>query len=129
MKIFHEFRQFIARGNMVDLAIGVIIGGAFTSLVKSLTSNLINPLIGFFIGKSSNLTNLKWQVTPNLVFTYGAFLNDLMDFIITAFVVFLLIKFLNNFIIKQHAKQEAKVDPQVQLLQEIRDELAQSNQK
>lgn len=117
-KFFKEFEAFINRGNIIDLAIGVIIGGAFTGLVKSLTSNLINPLIGFFTGKSSSLSNLKLIVNKNLVFTYGEFLNDLINFLITALVVFFLVKFISRFWNLEPKK--AKPDPQLEVLKDIK---------
>ena len=88
-----EFKNFILRGNVLDLAVGVIIGAAFTALVKSLVDNLINPLIGMFV-QSSALAHLSVTVGKTK-FTYGAFLNDVINFVITAFVIFVLIKFIN----------------------------------
>ncbi|CAK8053698.1 large conductance mechanosensitive channel protein MscL [Eupransor demetentiae] len=126
--LLKDFRSFLDHGNVMDMAIGVIIGGAFTGLVKSTTTNLINPLVGFFTGRESNLTNLKLVVTKNLVFTYGEFLNDLINFLITAFIVFLLVKFINHFFIKPHRKA-AKPDPQVVLLQQIKDLLEEQSKK
>lgn len=124
MKILQEFKQFINRGNIVDMAIGVIIGGAFTTLVKSLTNNLINPLLGFFTGSGNSLTELKLRVTSNLVFTYGSFLNDTITFLITAFVVFLIVKFLNKTVLKPKAKEAAKPSDELVTLREIKELLA-----
>ncbi|CAH1850215.1 large conductance mechanosensitive channel protein MscL [Convivina praedatoris] len=121
-----EFKAFINRGNIIDLAIGVIIGGAFTGLVKSITSNLINPLIGLFTGKSSSLSNLKLVVNKNLVFTYGEFLNDLINFLITALVVFILVKFISRFLVKPEPKK-TQPDPQLEVLQEIKTLLEKNN--
>ncbi|CAH1850124.1 large conductance mechanosensitive channel protein MscL [Convivina intestini] len=121
-----EFKAFINRGNIIDLAIGVIIGGAFTGLVKSITSNLINPLIGLFTGKSSSLSNLKLVVNKNLVFTYGEFLNDLINFLITALVVFILVKFISRFLVKPEPKK-TQPDPQLAVLQEIKTLLEKNN--
>lgn len=115
-----EFRDFIARGNMLDLAVGVIIGGAFTALVGSLTKNLIGPLIGMFT-KTSSLASLSFTIM-NAKFTYGAFLNDIINFLITAFVVFLLIKFINKLVRKPKPEEAAPAGPtQEELLTEIRD--------
>ena len=94
-----EFKNFILRGNVLDLAVGVIIGAAFTALVKSLVDNLINPLIGMFV-QSSALAHLSVTVGKTK-FTYGAFLNDVINFVITAFVIFVLIKFITNFSLKR----------------------------
>ena len=96
-----EFKDFIARGNVVDMAIGIIVGAAFTAIVNSLVNNLINPLIGLFIGKI-DLSNLVLTV-GDAQFKYGLFLNAVINFLIIAFVVFLLVKFINHF----HKKEEA----------------------
>ncbi|EJF34557.1 large conductance mechanosensitive channel protein [Weissella koreensis KCTC 3621] len=120
-----EFKEFISRGSVLDLAVGVIIGGAFTGLVKSLTNNLINPIIGLFTGQVSSLDNLKLTITDNLVLKYGAFLGDVINFLITAFVVFLIIKFLNKALRRDKSKDEPEVvNPEVEMLAEIRDILA-----
>ncbi|MDV8931319.1 large-conductance mechanosensitive channel protein MscL [Leuconostoc citreum] len=115
-----EFKTFIMRGNVLDLAVGVIIGGAFTGIVKSLTNNLISPIITFFTGGTSDLQNLKLVVTKELTFKYGAFLNDVINFLITAFVVFLLVKFVNR-ILRRNKKEEVKANPELEVLAEIRD--------
>lgn len=120
-----EFKEFISRGSVLDLAVGVIIGGAFTGLVKSLTNNLINPIIGLFTGQVSSLDNLKLTITDNLLLKYGAFLGDVINFLITAFVVFLIIKFLNKALRRDKSKDEPEVvNPEVEMLAEIRDLLA-----
>ena len=89
-----EFREFILRGNMMDLAVGVIIGSAFTAIVTSLVKNLINPLIGIFLGRI-DLSNLVFKV-GDATFRYGAFLNSVINFLIIALVVFLLMKSINT---------------------------------
>ena len=93
-----EFKDFIARGNVVDMAVGIIVGAAFTSIVKSLVDNLINPLLGIFIGKI-DLSNLTWTV-GEAQFKYGSFLNAVINFLIISFVVFLMVKAINRFRIK-----------------------------
>ncbi len=121
-----EFRDFIARGNMLDLAVGVIIGGAFTALVTSLTTNLINPLLGLFLGKTS-LTHLSFTIFK-AKFTYGTFLNDTINFVIMAFVIFILVKLINK--VTRRAEPEADVPAgptQEELLTEIRDLLKEKN--
>ena len=115
-----EFKTFIMRGNVLDLAVGVIIGGAFTGIVKSLTNNLISPIITFFTGGTSDLQNLKLVVTKELTFKYGAFLNDVINLLITAFVVFILVKFVNR-ILSTNKKEEVKANPELEVLAEIRD--------
>ena len=88
-----EFKQFIARGNVIDLAVGVIIGTAFTAIVQSLVKNLINPLIGIFVGKI-DLSNLVFKV-GDATFKYGSFINSVINFLIISFVVFLIVKALS----------------------------------
>ncbi|MBS9337704.1 large-conductance mechanosensitive channel protein MscL [Fructobacillus parabroussonetiae] len=124
-----EFKQFINRGNIVDMAVGVIIGGAFTTLVKSFTSNLINPLLGLVTGSDHPLSQLSLRVSSRLVFTYGEFLNDVISFLITAFVVFLMVKFINKTVIKP--RQEAPKQPSDELvtLREIKDLLAEQSKE
>ncbi|KRM47993.1 Large-conductance mechanosensitive channel [Lentilactobacillus parabuchneri DSM 5707 = NBRC 107865] len=117
MIMLKEFKAFIARGNVIDLAVGVIIGGAFTAIVTSLTNNLINPLIGLFLGKI-DLSNLMVKV-GGATFKYGAFINSIINFLIVAFVVFILIKMLNKFLKRQ--PQKPVVDNKEVLLSEIRD--------
>ncbi|GHP13043.1 large-conductance mechanosensitive channel [Lentilactobacillus fungorum] len=116
-----EFREFIARGNVIDLAVGVIIGGAFTAIVTSLTTNLINPLIGIFIGRI-DLSRLSFTI-GQATFKYGAFLNSIINFLIIAFVVFILIKLINKVVKKQ--PQTASVDRKEILLSQIKDLLEQ----
>ncbi|WP_369957406.1 large-conductance mechanosensitive channel protein MscL [Levilactobacillus brevis] len=89
-----EFKEFIARGNVMDLAVGVIIGAAFTAIVKSLVDNLINPLIGIFLGQV-DFSNLVFKV-GNATFKYGSFINSIINFLIISFVVFLLVKAINK---------------------------------
>ncbi|UDM32548.1 large-conductance mechanosensitive channel protein MscL [Lentilactobacillus laojiaonis] len=124
--MFKEFKEFISKGNVIDLAVGVIIGGAFTSIVTSLTTNLINPLIGIFIGKI-DLSNLSLSI-GKATFKYGAFLNSVINFLIIAFVVFLLVKTINKFIRKSKDEEVAETLDQTEvLLTEIRD-MMKSNQ-
>lgn len=94
-----EFKEFISRGNVMDLAVGVIIGAAFTSIVKSLVDNLINPLIGFFLGQI-DFSDLAFKV-GSATFKYGAFINSIINFLIIAFVVFLLVKGINKIMPKK----------------------------
>lgn len=115
-----EFKAFIMRGNVLDLAVGVIIGGAFTGLVKSLTTNLISPIIAFATGGTTDLDQLQLVITKTLTFKYGAFLNDVIIFLITAFVVFLIVKFINR-LFKANKQEEAKANPELEILTEIRD--------
>ena len=103
--LIKEFKQFIARGNVMDLAVGVIIGAAFTAIVKSLVDNLINPLIGIFLGQV-DFSNLVFKV-GNATFKYGAFINSVINFLIITFVVFLLVKSINKLMAsKEDASEE-----------------------
>jgi len=124
-KIVDEFRTFISRGNVLDLAVGVIIGGAFQNLVNSLTDNIISPILGCFTEADFNAYSLK---IGNLTLKYGAFLTDIINFIIMAFIVFLIVKFMNKILMKPK-KEEKKVEKpseDIILLREIRDLLKEN---
>ncbi|EEU30742.1 large conductance mechanosensitive channel protein [Limosilactobacillus coleohominis 101-4-CHN] len=99
-----EFKEFISRGNVMDMAVGVIIGAAFTSIVNSLVNNIINPFIGIFVGKI-DLSNLTWKV-GGATFKFGVFINAVINFLIIAFVVFLLVKMVNKLFPKKLADPE-----------------------
>jgi len=94
MKILKEFKEFISRGNVMDMAVGIIIGGAFTGIVNSLVNDIINPLIGMIGGTdlSGYVLVLKDEATLN----YGSFLTAIINFLIMAVVVFILIKGINT---------------------------------
>ena len=130
IKILDEFKTFIARGNVLDLAVGVIIGGAFQSLVKSLTDNIISPILGCFskVDFSENVLNIG-----NLNLKYGAFLTDIINFIIMAFVVFMIVKIMNKILIKKTPKTEKpkiEIKPKdIELLEEIRDLLKENTKR
>ena len=115
-----EFQKFIMRGNVLDLAVGVIIGSAFTGLVK----NLINPILSMFAGKA-DLSGLYFTIL-GAKFTYGNFINDVLNFLIIAFVVFLLVKGINRILPSKPAKPAGPT--QEELLTEIRDLLKQDQQ-
>ncbi|NRO84058.1 Large-conductance mechanosensitive channel [Lactobacillus helveticus] len=112
-----EFKQFIARGNVIDLAVGVIIGVAFTAIVQSLVKNLINPLIGLFIGRI-DLSNLTLKV-GEANFRYGSFLNSIINFLIISFIVFLIVKAVNKFTKEEEETPAAPTE--TDYLKEIRD--------
>ena len=113
-----EFKEFIARGNVMDLAVGVIVGAAFTAIVNSLVTNIINPLLGIFVG-SIDFSNLVFTV-GSAHFRYGAFINSVINFLIIAFVVLLLIKLINKLIAKPAEEPEEVVPSQEEkYLQEI----------
>jgi large conductance mechanosensitive channel len=125
-----EFREFIARGNVVDLAVGVIIGAAFGAIVKSLVDQVIMPPIGLITG-GVDFSALKWVLKPadeatkhaEVAVAYGAFLNTVIQFLIVAFVIFLIVKGINS-LKREKAIEEAPPagpTPTEALLTEIRD--------
>lgn len=93
-KFMEEFKTFINRGNVVDMAVGIIIGGAFTTIVNSLVNDIINPLLGLFGGM--NFDQYVWNVTGDVTIAYGKFITAVINFLIMAFVIFLLVKFMNR---------------------------------
>ncbi|SHJ15087.1 large conductance mechanosensitive channel [Palleronia salina] len=136
-----EFKDFIAKGNVMDMAVGIIIGAAFTAIVSSLVADLINPFIGIFTGgidfsnmfvvlgggEYASLTAA--QEAGAAVFAYGSFINAVINFLIVAFVVFMLVKMVNR--VKEAAVKPDDVAPEVptgpselDILIEIRDALA-----
>lgn len=122
-KFIGEFKAFILRGNVMDLAVGVLIGAAFQNLVTSLTNNIISPILGCFSEVDFNQFVLR---IGKLELTYGAFITDVINFIIMAFVIFLIVKFMNflqNVGKKEEVKEEVKPtkSDDVLLLEEIRD--------
>ena len=117
----NEFKAFIKRGNVIDLAVGVIIGGAFGTIISSLVDDILMPLLGIVIG-GINFTELTWKV-GDAVIKYGAFLQNVLDFLIVAFCIFIFIKLLNSFNRKEEVKEVKKPEPsnEEKLLMEIRD--------
>lgn len=120
-KFMTEFKEFITMGNAMDLAVGVIIGAAFKSIVDSLVNDILMPLIGIVTG-GIDFATLSVKVGEASV-NYGLFINALINFIIIAFVIFLVVKSLNK-IKRKKVEEEAKADAEeVLLLREIRDSL------
>jgi large conductance mechanosensitive channel len=120
MSILKEFRDFAVKGNVVDLAVGVIIGAAFGKIVSSLVEDMVMPLVGVLIG-GFDFKTLFIQVGAAKV-TYGKFIQNGVDFVIIAWVIFLAVKAINHF----RRKEEAAAAPrQEKLLEEIRDLLKQ----
>ena len=125
MKQFmEEFKQFIARGNVIDMAVGVIIGGAICAITTSLNNDIIMPFLGIFTG-SISFADLSFTIN-GAVIAYGNFIQAVLNFLIMAFVVFCIIKTMNKF----HRKKEeapaeapapAQPSPEEKLLAEIRD--------
>ena len=111
-----EFKEFIARGNVMDLAVGVIVGSAFTAIVKSLVSNIINPLIGIFAGK------IDFSSIIFTVVRVGTFLNSVINFLIISFVIFVMVKFVNKFTKSKEdekKKEEKELSEEAEYLKEI----------
>lgn len=134
MKIFKDFREFAIRGNMLEMAVGIIIGVAFNKIVTSLVQDIFMPVIGFFVGRvnfenlqlviQNELTDESGAIINELVAVrYGIFFQTLVDFTIIAFTVFLVIQFFNK--LKRKAEDEKDVTvptpKNIQLLAEIRD--------
>ena len=110
MKIFKEFKEFIRRGNVMDLAVGIIIGGAFTSIVNSLVDDIINPLIGMIGG--TDLTGYVSVLKDEATLNYGSFLTAIINFLIMAVVVFFLIKSINTMSkVFTRKKKEEEAEP------------------
>jgi large conductance mechanosensitive channel len=140
--MFKEFKDFIAKGNVMDMAVGIIIGAAFTAIVKSMVGDFINPIIGLFMG-GVDFTNMYTVLAGDVatgasleaareaiaaVFAYGAFIMAVINFLIIAFVVFMLVRYVTK-VKEASAKKEAVVEKapagpsEVDLLTEIRDAL------
>jgi large conductance mechanosensitive channel len=136
--MLNEFKAFIAKGNVLDMAVGIIIGAAFTAIVGSLVADIINPVIGMIIGgidfsnyyvdlsmgDYASLEAAKKAGAPLIM--YGLFINAIIKFLIVAFVVFILVKNVNRLkdkMVKAQAEAPAATPEDIQLLREIRDAL------
>ena len=132
MSLLSEFKAFALRGNVIDLAVGVVIGAAFGKIVTSLDDNIIMPPIGFLIGGidfselvlrlGSPVTDAKGVVSGGAIIKYGVFLNTVLQFVIIAIAIFLVVKLMNRLIKKEEAAP-APPGAEVLLLTEIRDVL------
>ena len=121
-KNIEEFKKFIARGNVIDLAVGVIIGGAFSSIVTSLVNNILTPIIGLVLG-GVDFSSLSLTFRDTKI-EYGAFIQSIIDFLIIAICIFTIVKIINKIIhIKKKEEEKAvpKKSDEVLLLEEIRD--------
>lgn len=119
-KFFNEFKKFIERGNVIDLAVGVLIGGAFSKIVSSLVNDLFMPLVGILIG-GHDFTNLTLKVGDAEI-RYGSLIQNIVDFLIIAFCIFIFISIINKFFNKkEEVKEVTKKSDEVVLLEEIRD--------
>ena len=126
---FSEFKDFVMRGNVMDMAIGVIIGGAFSGIVTALTNDFINPLINGIGGAEVGGTI---KIYGGQVIKYGDFITAVINFLIMAFVLFMLLKFVNKLTSVGKKRKEEEVVPksdEVLLLEEIRDLLKKQNKK
>lgn len=119
--MINEFKKFIARGNVLDLAVGVIVGGAFSSIVTSLVNNIFTPLIGLILG-GIDFSNLSITFRDTKIM-YGAFIQSVIDFLIVAFCLFIVVKFVNRITTKKKKEEEKKDNRSAELkaLEEIRD--------
>ena len=138
MKFFDEFKKFIARGNVIDMAVGIIVGSAFTKIVTSLVNDILTPFISLITG-SVSFKDLKWvfkaatETTPEVALTYGNFIQAVIDFFIIAIVVFSMVTAINKFHERLKKKEEeAPAEPpkptkEEELLTEIRDLLKEKN--
>ena len=116
---FAEFKKFITRGNVLDMAVGVVVGSAFTAIVNSLVKDILNPIIGLITG-GIDFSNLKIVLKPasgevaELAIRYGLFINAIIQFVLIAFVLFLIVKSfnkLNERRVKEEAAKKAAVPP------------------
>lgn len=125
--IIQEFKEFISRGNVIDLAVGVIMGSAFTAIVNSLVKDIFMPFIGWLTG-GTNFAEWKYVITPAIGDTpenavlYGSFIQNIINFLLIAIVIFLMVKGINALRRKKEAEPETpKPSEEIQLLSEIRD--------
>ncbi|MDX1382204.1 MAG: large conductance mechanosensitive channel protein MscL [Thermoanaerobaculia bacterium] len=140
MSMMKEFREFAVKGNVIDMAVGIIIGGAFGKIVASLVNDVVLPVVGQALGGVSfkelfiNLSDTAYatlaeaQEAGAATLNYGIFLQNILDFVIIAFVIFMMVKAINNAKRKEEEKPAAPAAPpeEVVLLREIRDSLARS---
>jgi large conductance mechanosensitive channel len=130
MALLDEFKQFAMRGSVVDLAVGVVIGGAFGKIVTSFVSDVLMPPLGLLLGGvdfSDLAVTLKAAEgeVPAVLWRYGAFIQTIVDFAIIAFAIFMVVKAMNAMKKKQEAAPPPAPPPEVVLLTEIRDSLRQ----
>lgn len=124
MKIIKEFKEFISRGNVMDMAVGVIIGGAFTAIVNSLVKDLINPLLGIITGgvDFSSLSITIGKGENPAVFAYGAFISAIINFLLVALALFLIIKVINKLHFRK--KEEEPAAPETKICPFCKSEIA-----
>ena len=129
MGFIKEFKEFAMKGNVIDLAVGVVIGGAFNSIVKSLVDDIITPAILTPALKAANLSDLAQLTIPGTAIKYGNFISQVLSFIIVALALFMMVKFFNRMKKKEEQAPAAPAEPSAtdKLLMEIRDELKKKN--
>ncbi len=128
-----DFKKFVMRGNVIDLAVAVVIGGAFGKIVSSFVNDIVMPLLGLILGKV-DFTTLKWVIkeaegeTPELAMTYGVFIQHIIDFVIIAFAIFMVVRLIEKSKKKKEAAPEKPAEPSadIKLLTEIRDLLKET---
>jgi large conductance mechanosensitive channel len=128
-KLLNEFKEFISKGNVIDMAVGVVIGSAFSKIVTSLVNDIIMPLVGIIIG-GLDFTSLSIKIKDSEIL-YGSFIQNIVDFLIIAACIFTVIKIMNKFK-KQKPVEEPKpveTPEDIKLLTEIRDLLKKENKK
>jgi len=128
-KTLSEFKAFIARGNVIDMAVGVIIGGAFGKIVTSIVNDILMPVIGAIIG-GIDFTNLSLKIGEATI-TYGNFIQNVIDFLIIAACIFFIVKIIEKITKKAEKEEiveEVKKDEKIQLLEEIRDLLKENKE-
>lgn len=130
--MWKEFKEFAVKGNVIDLAVGVIIGGAFGKIVTSLVQDIITPIIGL-VTSGVDFKDLEYVLRASsggnkaVVIKYGVFLQNILDFLIVSFSIFMFIKLLNKLKKKEEEKKAAAPQEDIVLLQEIRDLLKNKN--
>ena len=126
MSFIKEFKEFAIKGNVTDLAIGVIIGGAFGKIVTSLVNDIIMPPIGYLLG-GVDFSNLKLVIKESsgyiasISINYGIFLNTVIDFLIVSWVIFIIIKQINKYDKKESQVKKKEINQELLVLKEIRD--------
>ena len=118
-KTVSEFKEFISRGNVVDLAVGVIIGSAFGKIVTSIVDDILMPRLGIVVG-GLDFTNLSIKIGDANV-KYGMFIQNVIDFLIVALCIFFLVKFINKFKKEEKEEVEVVINEELETLKEIRD--------
>lgn len=120
-KFMSEFKEFISRGNVMDMAVGIIIGGAFTSIVSSLVENIINPILGMFGGM--NFDQLHIKLLGEATLNYGKFISAILNFLIMALIVFIIMKTMNR-MAEKFKEEEAPAAPTTKVCPFCKSEIA-----